>query len=46
MDRSFIGTSNEGAPLFWKPRPGSYQLRAVDDRGRADVRALRVEVVQ
>ena len=46
MDRSFIGTSSMGTPLFWKPRPGSYQLRAVDDRGRSDVRALRVEVVQ
>jgi penicillin-binding protein 1C len=46
LGRSFIGSSSMGAPLFWKPQPGSYQLRAVDDRGRADVRALRVEVVQ
>jgi penicillin-binding protein 1C len=46
LGRSFIGSSSTGAPLFWKPQPGSYQLRAVDDRGRADVRALRVEVVQ
>jgi penicillin-binding protein 1C len=44
MDRSFIGSARAGTPLFWKPRPGSYQLRAVDDRGRSDVRALRVEL--
>jgi penicillin-binding protein 1C len=44
MDRSFIGSARAGSPLFWQPRPGSYQLRAVDDRGRSDVRALRVEL--
>jgi penicillin-binding protein 1C len=44
VDRSFIGSARAGTPLFWKPQPGSYQLRAVDDRGRSDVRALRVEL--
>ena len=44
MDRSFIGSARAGTPLFWQPRPGSYQLRAVDDRGRSDVRTLRVEL--
>ena len=44
MDRSFIGSARAGTPLFWQPRAGSYQLRAVDDRGRSDVRTLRVEL--
>jgi len=43
----FVGTAKPGEPLFWQPAaPGEYTLRAVDDRGRADSRRLRVDVVQ
>ena len=36
-----------GETLFWQPAAaGEYTLRAVDDRGRADSRRLRVDVVQ
>jgi penicillin-binding protein 1C len=35
LDDSFIGTSPRGRAFFWKLEPGSYTLRAVDDRGRA-----------
>jgi penicillin-binding protein 1C len=44
VDRSFAGSAQAGAELLWKPTPGRHQVRAVDDRGRADVRALHVEV--
>jgi penicillin-binding protein 1C len=45
-DRSYLGQSEAGQPLFWKPdQPGSYTLRAVDDHGRADSREIRVAVV-
>lgn len=45
-DRSYLGQSTPGQPLFWSPeQPGSYVLRAVDDYGRADARAIRIAAV-
>jgi penicillin-binding protein 1C len=47
VDDDFIGSAKPGEPLFWLPAAaGEYTLRAVDDRGRADSRRLRVDVVQ
>src|SRR5580765_1181383 len=47
VDDDFVGAAKPGEPLFWQPAaPGEYTLRAVDDRGRADSRRLRVDVVQ
>ncbi|WP_395643613.1 penicillin-binding protein 1C [Rudaea sp.] len=47
VDADFIGTAKPGETLFWQPAAaGEYTLRAVDDRGRADSRRLRVDVVQ
>ena len=34
-DRVFLGTSASLEPLAWQPTPGSYRLRAMDDRGRS-----------
>lgn len=46
-DQTFIGRSKPGAALAWRPPgAGSYVLRAVDDRGRADARELPVSVVR
>ncbi len=46
-DRSYIGRSAPGQPLFWRPQvPGSYTLRVVDDHGRADLRLLRISQVR
>jgi penicillin-binding protein 1C len=39
-DRAFVGTSERGAPLSWQPKPGSYRVIALDDRGRSDWRAV------
>jgi len=47
VDEDFVGAVKPGEAMFWQPAaPGEYTLRAVDDRGRADSRRLRVDVVQ
>ena len=40
-----VGKSKRGQPLFWAARPGAFQVRVVDDQGRADERTLKVERV-
>ena len=46
-DQAFLGRSPRGATFFWKPAsPGRYTLRAVDDLGRSDARAVAVEVLR
>ena len=34
-DRVFLGSSASLEPLAWQPSPGSYHVRAIDDRGRS-----------
>lgn len=47
VDENFIGAAKAGESLFWEPSaPGEYTLRAVDDRGRADSRRLRIDAVR
>lgn len=44
---SFVAATGPGATLQWTPPGGgSYQLRVVDDHGRADTRELRVALTQ
>jgi len=44
---SLIGQGNAGTDMPWTPAmPGKYQLRAIDSKGRADVREIVVEFVQ
>lgn len=44
---AYIGTSEPDLAVPWLPaRSGTFTVRAVDDRGRADSRVLRVAVVQ
>ncbi len=38
----FLGKAKGGETLFWKPKPGRFVIRAVDDHGRASSRELRV----
>jgi penicillin-binding protein 1C len=40
----FAGKAPSGRPWLWKMEPGTFVVRAVDDRGRADAQTLRVEV--
>jgi len=42
----YLGSSASKTPLDWQPsHSGVYRIRAVDDRGRADSRPIRVEVI-
>ena len=44
VNDGFLGRARRGTELQWAPaHSGDYTLRAVDDRGRADVREIRVE---
>ena len=44
---AFIGSSRPGETLFWQPvTAGNYTVRAVDDRGRSDERALDIGMTQ
>ncbi|MES1172522.1 MAG: hypothetical protein ABUL77_04745, partial [Bacteroidota bacterium] len=46
-DNTFLGKAARGATLFWAPeRAGHFTLRAVDDLGRADARAVAIEVLR
>jgi penicillin-binding protein 1C len=46
VDDAYVGTSSPEATVSWSPgHSGEFTVRAVDDRGRADSRALRVAVV-
>jgi penicillin-binding protein 1C len=47
VGESYVGTSAPGIALAWNPHgSGHYIVRAVDDRGRADSRALDVALVR
>jgi penicillin-binding protein 1C len=44
VNESFVGAGKPNAAFTWKPtQPGSYIVRVVDDRGRADLRELTVD---
>jgi penicillin-binding protein 1C len=46
VDDAYVGTSRPDVAVSWTPgRSGEFTVRAVDDQGRADSRALRVAVV-
>ena len=44
LGKRFAGRSASGRPWLWKMEPGTFVVRAVDDRGRSDAQTLRVEV--
>jgi penicillin-binding protein 1C len=46
MNEEYLGQSQNNKPFFWTPKPGKYQVRAIDDLGRSTVRELRVELVE
>jgi penicillin-binding protein 1C len=41
-----VGKSKTGEPFFWTPQPGHFVVRVVDDQGRADVRDIRIFIVE
>ncbi len=46
VNERFLGTSPSGEPFFWKPAPGRFVVRAVDDQGRADAREVKAVLVE
>jgi membrane carboxypeptidase/penicillin-binding protein PbpC len=46
IDEKFLETAKSGETLFWKPRPGTFVVRVVDDHGRADARDIAVQVIE
>jgi penicillin-binding protein 1C len=46
VNERFLGTSPSGEPFFWKPVPGRFVVRAVDDQGRADAREVSAVLVE
>ena len=47
VDDAFVGQSAPGVALGWTPtRPGTFDISAVDERGRSDRRPLVVELVR
>jgi penicillin-binding protein 1C len=44
VGKRFAGKTQSGRPWLWKMEPGTFVVRAVDDRGRSDAQTLRVEV--
>jgi penicillin-binding protein 1C len=46
VDDAYVGTSQPDVAVGWVPgRSGEFTVRAIDDRGRADSRTLRVAVI-
>jgi len=46
MDGELVGRSPPAEPFLWRPRPGTFVVRAVDDHGRAGAARVSFEVVQ
>jgi penicillin-binding protein 1C len=46
IDKAHVGTVPPMETLFWTPRPGTFTVRVVDDKGRTDSRLLNVTVVE
>ncbi len=42
----YLGKTDPQKPLLWKPKPGRYVVRVVDDLGRSDARDVDVKVTQ
>jgi penicillin-binding protein 1C len=42
VDDQLAGTSRPGESFFWKAKPGTFLVRAVDEQGRAAARELSV----
>ncbi|MDX5630748.1 MULTISPECIES: penicillin-binding protein 1C [unclassified Brenneria] len=46
VDDIYLGSSASKSTIDWRPIDnGQYRIRAVDDRGRADSRLIRIEIV-
>ncbi len=46
VNEEYLGKVGRDRTFFWKPRPGSFTVRAVDDSGRGGSRVIQVAVVE
>jgi penicillin-binding protein 1C len=47
VNDEYVGRSAPGSALYWQPgTAGSYNVRAIDDHGRVDQRALQVSLIE
>ncbi len=44
LNNRYLGTSAPDQPLLWRPEPGEYRVRVVDDHGRFDTTQLVVSL--
>lgn len=42
VNANFIGKATRDKPFLWKPKPGYYTIRVVDDYGRSDARMVNI----
>jgi penicillin-binding protein 1C len=45
-NEEYLGSSESGKPFFWKPKPGKFMIRAVDDLGRSAARDVATKIVE
>lgn len=46
IDDAYLGNSTNQRSIEWYPKEsGRYRIRAVDDKGRADTRNIRVDII-
>lgn len=45
INESFVGKSPRDQSLFWPAKPGTFEVRVVDEQGRSNAQDLRVQVV-
>jgi penicillin-binding protein 1C len=43
VDGVWLGSAGADETLWWTPSPGAHEIVALDEAGRADRRALRVD---
>lgn len=46
VDTSLVGTVKPRETVYWKPMPGEFSIRVVDDKGRTAERELKVTLVE
>ena len=44
VNSRFAGRAKKGAPFFWQPENGEFEVRVVDDHGRTDLIRLTVTI--
>lgn len=43
INESYLGKISANHPFFWKPKPGNYTVRVVDDHGLSATRSIKIQ---